>query len=200
MLSGKIMMKRLFDVNMVSRCLLMVSWVILSVPTEVLAADTSGEWRPVYDLIMMWLNFGILVFLLIKFTKAPIANFFKGRKEEVERDLHEAEQKQQDAQAKVAKTQKLLDESDARFEKLKERILKQGEHKKQEIIANAIEESRTLLEEARRRVDNQIVLAKSKFRSELIDAAIDVAMVKLPDQVTKDDDHKMIGQYIHKIS
>ncbi len=164
-----------------------------------MAADTSGQWRPTYDLIMMWLNFGILVFLLIKFTKIPIANFFKRQKEEVERDLHEAEQKQQAAQTKIAETQKLLDESDVRLKKLTERIVKQGEHKKQELIANAMGESCTLLEEARKRIDNQIVLARNKFRSELIDAAIDVAMVKLPDQVTKDDDRNMIDQYINKV-
>ncbi|MDM8544166.1 ATP synthase F0 subunit B [Desulfococcaceae bacterium HSG7] len=179
--------------------MLITSWIVFSGPAEVLAADTSGEWRPVYDLIMMWLNFGILVFLLIKFTKTPIVNFFKGQKEEVERDLHEAEQKQQAAQAKIAKTQKLLDESDTRLKTLKERILKQGEHKKQEIIANAVEESRILLEDARKRVDSQIVVARNKFRSELIDAAVDAAMVKLPGQVTKDDDRKMIEQYINKV-
>ncbi len=53
------------------------------------------------------------------------------------------------------------------------------------------------MEEARKRVDNQIVLARNKFRAELIDAAIDVAMVKLPGQVTEDDGRKMIDQYIH---
>ena len=193
------MMKRIFSFYGASSCLLIASLAILCGPVQVLAADTSGEWRPTYDLIMMWFNFGILVFLLIKLTKAPIVKFFKGQKEEVERDLHEAEQKQQAAQAKVAKTQKLLDESDARLKKLKERILKQGEHKKQEFIANAMEESRTLLEEARKRVDNQIVIARNKFRSELIDAAIDVAMVKLPGQFTEEDDRKMIDQYIHKV-
>ncbi len=193
------MMKRIFGFYGMRGCLLIAFLAILSGPTTVLAADSSGEWRPTYDLIMMWLNFGILVFLLVKFTKAPIANFFKGQKEEVERDLHEAEEKYLVAQTKVAETQKLLDESDARLKEIKERILKQGEHKKQKIIASAMEESRSLLEEARRRVDNQIVLARSKFRSELIDAAINVAMVKLPGQVTKDDDRKMIDQYIQKV-
>ncbi len=193
------MMKRIFSFYRASDYLLIASWAIVSGPVEVMAADTSGQWRPTYDLIMMWLNFGILVFLLIKFTKLPIANFFKRQKEEVERDLHEAEQKQQAAQTKIAETQKLLDESDVRLKKLTERIVKQGEHKKQELIANAMGESRTLLEEARKRIDNQIVLARNKFRSELIDAAIDVAMVKLPGQVTKDDDRNMIDQYINKV-
>jgi len=50
-----------------------------------------------------------------------------------------------------------------------------------------------------RRVDNQIVMARNKFRTELIDAAIDAAMVKLPGQVTEDDDRKMIDQYINKV-
>jgi len=192
------MMKR-FDFNGLSVWLLFVFLAILSAPTAVLAAESSGEWRPTYDLIMMWLNFGILVFLLVKFTKTPIANFFKGQKEEVERDLHEAEEKHQVAQSKLAEAQKLLDESDERLRRLKERILKQGEYKKHEIINSAMEESRALLEETRKRVDNQIVLAKNKFKSELIDAAIAEAMTKLPSHITEDDDQIMIDQYIQKV-
>ena len=193
------MMKRIFEFYSVSIWLLIVSWVILGGPEAVLAADTSGEWRPTYDLIMMWLNFGILVFVLIKFTKKPIGNFFKGQKEDVGRDLRDAEQKQEVAQARIAKTQKLVDESDVRLKKLKERILKQGENRKKEIIANAMKESGTLLEEARRRVDNHIVQARHKFRSELIDATIDVAIANLPGQVTEEDDRKRIDQYIRKV-
>ncbi len=193
------MIKQLVERGSLKKLAPIVLFAILSMPTLVLAADSPAEWRPTYDLIMMWVNFGILVFLLVKLTKTPIIKFFRGQKEELEEELHEAEEQHRVAQEKVAKTQKLLDESEVRLKQLRERILKQGEQKKQAIIDSAMQESRTLLDDARRRVDSQIIQARQKFKAELIDAAIEEAMAKIPSHLTEDDDRQMIDNYIQKV-
>lgn len=193
------MIKQIVERSSLKKLAPIALFAILSMPTMALAADSSAEWRPTYDLIMMWVNFGILVFLLVKLTKTPIIKFFRGQKEELEEDLHEAEEQHRVAQEKVTETQKLLDESEARLKQLRERILKQGEQKKQVIIDGAMEESRALLDDARRRVDSQIVQARHKFKAELIDAAIEEAMAKIPSHLTEDDDRKMIENYIRKV-
>ena len=48
---------------------------------EALSAETSGGWRPLYDEILLWFNFGILVFIFIRYGKTPLMNFLRGRKE-----------------------------------------------------------------------------------------------------------------------
>ena len=47
--------------------------------TEALAADNSGNWRPVFDLVMRWLNFGIIVFIIIKYARTPVKDFLLSR-------------------------------------------------------------------------------------------------------------------------
>ncbi len=36
--------------------------------TEASAADNPDNWRPVFDLVMRWLNFGIIVFIIVKYA------------------------------------------------------------------------------------------------------------------------------------
>ena len=41
----------------------LISFHILG--SEALAAEDTVGWRPVFDLVMRWLNFGIIVFILV---------------------------------------------------------------------------------------------------------------------------------------
>ena len=50
---------------------------------EALAAEETTSWRSVFDLVMRWLNFGIIAFVLVKYSKTPIKNFLLSRREEV---------------------------------------------------------------------------------------------------------------------
>ncbi len=164
--------------------------------TDALAADTSGGWRPTYDLIMVWVNFAILAFVLVKYGKDPIMDFLRGRKAELAREIGDIEEKKKSVMAKITDTYRILDESDARFAKLKEKIVQQGERKKQEIIEDAQEQSRLILEMTKQKIESRITQAKATFRAELIDAAVERAMERLPKEVTEEDDRKLIEQYL----
>ena len=97
---------------------------------------------------------------------------------------------------KVKETQKALDESEVRFKDLKERIVQQGERKKQDIIESAKSQSRTMLEDANRKIDSYILSSKNAFKAELIDAAIELAMERLPKEITDEDNEQLIAQYL----
>ena len=57
---------------------LTISLIVLHLGSfDAQAADGTGDWRPVFDLVMRWVNFLILAFLLIKFSRVPIKNFLE---------------------------------------------------------------------------------------------------------------------------
>jgi F-type H+-transporting ATPase subunit b len=163
---------------------------------EALATENASHWRPTYDLVLRWLNFGILVFLLVKFGKAPLMNFLRKRKKELEREIKRVEEERDGAAKKVKETLKQLEESRDRFAEIKERIIKQGERKKQEIIQDARQESKILLAGAKRRVNSQILKTKDEFQAELVDAAVTIALERLPREITAEDNQKFLDQYI----
>lgn len=163
---------------------------------ETFAADKTTTWRPIYDLILRWINFGIIVYIFIKYAKTPLMNFLRGQKEKLAEEIKQLEEEKDNIIEKVNESRKILDESEIRFADLKDRIIKQGERKKQEIIDSAQQQSRSMLEDAKRRIDSLILQAKNTFRAELIDAAIELSMERLPQQITEKDNEKFVDQYL----
>ena len=163
---------------------------------DALAAEAASDWRPLFDLIMRWLNFAIIGFILFKFGRKPIKDFLANRREEIDYQIKKYEQQKEAAAEKVTEATKILDESTDRFDQIKNRIINDGETKKQQIIEKAQQESRMLLASAQRKVQNQIVEARNKIRSELIDSAIVLAEKRLPDEITAADEQRLIEHYI----
>ena len=117
---------------------------------DALAAETTKDWRPLFDLIMRWLNFAIIAFVLVKFGRKPIKDFLANRSEEIAYQIKKYEQQKEAAAEKVKEATKTLSDSTDRFEQVKQRIIKDGETRKQQIIEKAQQESRMLLEELAR--------------------------------------------------
>jgi len=168
--------------------------------SEASAADNSGNWRPVFDLVMRWLNFGIIVFILAKYARTPIKDFLLSRREEVAREIEGIEAQKEEAEKKIQDAVRMLNESEIRFAKIKERIIQEGEKSRQKIIEDAQQESKILLESTKKRLENQFVDAKKTFQSELVDMAISLAMKRLPDEITTEDNQNFTNQFLASAS
>ena len=164
--------------------------------TEALAAE--GDWRPVYDLVMRWVNFLILAFLLFKFGRTPLMNFLKGQRYDLSREIDELTEKKTAAEARLEEIQTALAASNAHFQEITERIVRQGERRKAEIIADARQEGKILLEGAKQKVDSQFIQAKDQLRAELVDTAIDMVLERLPAEVGEADSQRMVDNYLQK--
>jgi F-type H+-transporting ATPase subunit b len=173
---------------------------ILLLGTEASAADNSGDWRPIFDLVMRWLNFGIIVFILVKYARTPIKDFLLSRREEVARDIEMVEEKKEAANKKIQDAARMLDESEVRFARVKKRIIQEGQTKKQKLIEDAQQESKILLESTMKKIENQLLVAKSAFKSELVDTAISLAMKRLPDEITTEDNQQFTHQFLTSAS
>lgn len=163
---------------------------------DALAAEKSGGWRPMYDLILRWINFFIIVFVIVKYAKTPIMNFLRGQKEKVAQEINQLENEKKEVKTKIKETLKTIEESEIRFAELKDRIIQQGEKKKTEIIESAQNQSKIMLEDAKRRIDTHFQQAKNEFRAELIDRAMDMAMEQLPKEITPEDNDKFTRLFL----
>jgi F-type H+-transporting ATPase subunit b len=163
------------------------------------AAESAADWRPIYDLVMRWINFLILVIILVKFGRKPLKNFLKQRQQDIAGQIEELEQEKADVLADVQAKLKAIDDSQTRFENMKARIMRHGEKRKQEIIAAGKTESEILIEGAKRRIQNQIFTAQDKLRTELIDAAFDIALAKLPALVNDTDNKRKLEEFYSQI-
>jgi F-type H+-transporting ATPase subunit b len=163
---------------------------------DVFAADTSGGWRPVFDLVMRWINFLILAFLLIKFSRLPIKNFLEGKKEDIAREIEGLESEKEKMLREIEETREQMESSRKRLSQLKKTIVAQGEKNKLKIIEDAERESKLLLESAKRKIENRIADAREVIKAEMVDEAIELAIKKLPESITEQDSQRFIDAFI----
>ncbi len=192
-------MNRTKTITCAGGLLLAATVCLLLSATNAVAGENPTHWRPIYDLVMRWINFLILAFIIVKFGKAPLMNFLRGQQEAYEEEIGQLEKEKDDALVKVKKTQTMLAESNAHFAVITERIVAEGEKKKQAIIDEAGEESRLMIEGAKRKIGSQLDRAKEQFREELVDSAVALAIERLVGEFTKEDNEKSIRRYVESI-
>jgi F-type H+-transporting ATPase subunit b len=181
-------------------------YVILAVagfqglPTDVLAAENANDWRPTYDMVMMWVNFVIFATLIVKFARNPLKSFFRDQKEEVAREIRRVEENRDKIASEVKAAMARLEQSDVRFARLREAALQEAEKKRQEIIDDAKQEGRLLIEQTKLKIEHQIREAGHRIKGELIDAAIDHALEHLSREVTAEDHRKYVDLFLNKIA
>lgn len=178
-------------------CFLIAFLAVLSLSgAEALAAETANNWRTTFDLVMRWVNFGIIAFFLVKFGRKPIGDFLASRREAIDKQIKNYEQQKEAAEEKIEEATQMLKDSTVRFEKIKERIIEDGEKKKQQIIEEARQESAILVASARQRIENQIGEARNLIRAEMVESAIALAEQRLPEEITKTDEQELIDQFM----
>ncbi len=169
---------------------------VFGVGTDGVAAETGSGWRSTYDLILRWINFGILVLLILKVAKTPLKNFLAGQKNKLAQELERRKEEKEAATQEVEEILDSLKAAETRFSNIKDRILQQGEKRKKQIIDDASGQSRQIIEDAKRRVGGQILQAKQQLKSELIESAVDLAAKRLPREITKEDAQKFVDRFI----
>lgn len=174
-----------------------LTFLLLTMPAMAMAA--SPEWRPTYDKVLLWVNFAIFMTVAIKYGREPIKNFLKQQKEDVasELDTLETERARVLEEIQEAKTQAA--ESQERFKELKERLVSQGETKKQQIVEQARQQSSVMIEETRKKMENRLLQAKNQLKMELADMAFEKALQTLPRVITESDNQRLLDIYMESM-
>ena len=180
-------------------CIVVTAGYILASEGYLFASESpTSSWRVTYDFIMKWINFFILILLLIKFLKKPFTEFLSKSKKEISDELNEVVTAKEELDKEIQISYKTLKESDLRFRKTKERIIEQGRLKKQEIVEKANEQAQLMINAAKQKVDGYILDAAQTLQKELIDEAVAYAQKELPKEMTEKDNEKMIENFLKK--
>lgn len=174
--------------------ILLVGVYMLALPEAAQAADP--QWRPTYDLAMRWVNFIIIVAVIVKYARDPIKEFLKLQKSDIIDKIGELEAEKAKIISQIKEVKNKGAESRTHFQELKARLIAQGETRKQQIVEQARQQSKIMLEETRRKMQNRITQSKAGLQMELLDMAIDQAKAKLPDIMTAGDAQQLLDDYM----
>lgn len=165
------------------------------------AAEPAG-WRPVYDLVMRWVNFAILFGLLFYFGRRPFANLLRSEAERHQGRIRAMEERKAEVLERLAEIERMRTENEGRFEKITEQLVAMGERRREEIVDDARRESQLLMAEARRRIAHAVRAARARLRDDMVDRAVELALARLPREVTAADNDRFLDRFyqdIHKV-
>ena len=163
---------------------------------DAFALEETSTGRKVWDNIMLFVNFGILVFLFIRYGKKPLMDFLRSERNTVENELNELTDKKQGVQSQRDVEAENLKDIDQIIEEIRSHILERGKKEKEEIIQQGRALADKMIQDARAYSENRIVAARQELSEEMLDMALSMAKDKLSKDMTDEDNNKLVNQFL----
>ncbi|MEA3545769.1 MAG: ATP synthase F0 subunit B [Thermodesulfobacteriota bacterium] len=182
---------------------ILIASLMVSLIGGVAFASGGGAHHPESGVLMkdfLWriLNFGIVVAILVYFLTKPIRKGLAGRREDIEKNLAEAERIKAEAEEKFAEYDRKLALATDEIAEISDAIRREGELEKQKIIENAKVMAVKIEQDAEKAAEIEIAKARTELRREAVQLAVGVAEELLEKNFTKDDDTRLIDEYMQK--
>jgi F-type H+-transporting ATPase subunit b len=160
-----------------------------------LAAEEGGEHSgSPMDWVWKFLNFGILVFILVKFLNKPLKDYFRDRKALIEQSIKEAQEAKELAQKALAEIEERLRLKDREIESIIASARTSGEREKLRLVEEGEKLRVKILEQAKSNIEYEMKRAKDAIRAEAVDAALQLAEEKIKAKITGDEQDKLLQE------
>lgn len=163
--------------------------------SDSLAQEGPSKGRRIWNNIMLWVNFGILVFLFIKFAKNPLMNFLYGERKKFAKRIDEIEGEVRKAKSTMEIEAEKLKHMDKNIEEIHQHIIELGQREKTQTIEKAKATADRMLEDAEQEAEYRIEAAKKKFGEEMLDIAVSIALEELKKGLSQEDNEKLIEKF-----
>lgn len=160
------------------------------------AQKTSSAGRKLFDTIMLFVNFGILVFLFIKYARKPLINFLQDESSKIAEDLDSVEEQLKKAKSALNTEEEKLSSTEDRIQKIREDIIELGRREKEKIIENAQQTADQMIKDTKRKSDYKLEMAKKTLGIEIMDIAVSIAREKIQKGISQEDDDALINQFL----
>ena len=144
-------------------------------------------------------NFTILIVILFFAGRKPMAAYFKGRTEMIEKSLKEATEAKELAQKTLDEVRARLNNTDQEIEQIIEAARKSGEKEKEAIIAEGERLKEKIVEQAKANIDFELQKAKETIKSDAALLALELAEKEIREKLGQKEQESLIDDYIKRL-
>jgi F-type H+-transporting ATPase subunit b len=141
----------------------------------------------------------IVVAVLIKLLKKPVANFLTSRREEIQRLLSELELKIAEAKAEQASAQAKFASLEEDTRKIVNELIAEGEAEKQKIIEAAHRQAEYIQQQAEIAVQQEVQTARDSLRGEVADLSVAAAQDIIEKKMKAEDQQRLVREFMIKV-
>lgn len=181
----------------------LISFLLVGLITGVVFASGGGHEVEsgvlMKDFLYRIFNFAIVVAILVYFLTKPIKKGLAGRREGIEKALAEAKQAKEEAEAKFAEYDRKLARATEEIAEISDSIRREGELEKIKIIDSAKQMAVKIEQDAEKAAELEVAKARTELQREAVQLAVGIAEDLLNKNFTKDDDTRLIDEYMQKV-
>jgi F-type H+-transporting ATPase subunit b len=178
--------------------LLLVGFATVGFAVE--GSESSHAAMQMKDLGWRVLNFAMLAAIIIwGMKKAKVGKLLADRQAGIEKALREAVQAREAAEKKHAEYSEKLVKATKEIDEIYVSIKKEGELEKERIIAEARVSAEKIREQAEQTAAREVLKARAELRGEAARLAVQLAEQTLRENVGKDDQNRLVGEYLTKV-
>lgn len=158
--------------------------------------ETHFTWR---DWLWPVVNFSVLMFILVFFTRKPFGEFFRNRTALIEKSLKEASEAKQLAQKTLDEVKERFKNTDTEVEQIVNAARKSGEKEKEALIVEGERLKERIIEQAKANIDFELQKAKETIKSDAALMALELAEKQIKEKLGKREQEALIGDYIKRL-
>lgn len=166
---------------------------------DAFAGEGSPTWRRIYNDVMLFINFGILVFFFIKFAKTPMMKALGGIRQKIAEEFESINGEKEKTQSLRDVEAQKIKEIETYVEEIKKNILEMGEREKEKIIEEGRLSAEKMVQDAQNYAENRVKTAIKALSDEMVDMAIGIVEEKLLKGVTEEDNERLVEQFVSEI-
>ena len=144
-------------------------------------------------------NFIIFIGVLYYFFNKPFTEYLAGRSTTIRKDLVEAAELRNNANAQLAAIDQKLQALPGELDALRRRGAEEIKAEEQRIAAAAAADRERLLEQTRREIDLQVRIAKKEILEHAADLSVQLATDRIKKEVTPADQDRLVDRYLSQV-
>jgi len=173
--------------------------LLLLFALPVLASEGGEHGSSMMEWVWKFVNFAILVTVLVVFMKKPLVTYLKNRTELIEKSIKEASEAKALAEQALKEVEDKLKLKDQDIQKIIDAAIKSAETEKETLIEDGGKMSEKILEQAKMNIEHELKKAKEQLKADASKLAIDLAEKKLTQKMSDEEQLKILEESIKKL-
>lgn len=151
------------------------------------------------DLVYPWINFTILLTLLIYFLRKPAKDFFLARSKKVAQEIEQSAHEKHEAESQYLNQDRRLKNIESEMDKLVQSMKQEGDLARSKIIQEAQDAAKRIAETAQWIANQEIRKAKLALKEKTVQIISEQAEQMVKANVQDQDRQNLVGKALNKM-
>lgn len=187
-------MKKLFHLSLAS-----LTFAFLPLAQAAEEAHAAHSVNTLRDIIYPWINFVILLSLLIYFLRKPAKDFFLARSKKVAEEIEQSAHEKHEAEARYLNYDRKLKNIESEMDKLLQSLKEEGELTQKKIVEEAKSSAKRIAETTQWIVNQEIRKAKEELKQKAVQIISAQAEQMVRQNVQAQDRQHLMDKALNKL-